>query len=200
MGFDQKDWLQYAFELYAKAKDMGLMNNWGQEDLNSLREVADKFNNFTGTGSGQPSKGEQIQKEAVSQEEEMEGGSFWQQESGPSPGSPFPRDAKKNSFAPPISIYETAREVNVDAILPGIASRDDLNIVLSQEAMELSGTRATAGLFGGKKTNENFYKIIRLPAPVDPSGATASYRKGFLYIRAPKKNHPSPIKLTVQFE
>ncbi len=200
MSFDQKDWLKYALDLYEKARDTGLINNWGQEDLNSLKEMADKFNNFAGMGTVQPGKGEQIQKDAVFKEVEAEGGSFWQQESGPPHSGVFTPGTKKNSFAPPISIYETVKEVNVHAILPGIASRDDLNILLSQEAMELSGTRTAVGFLGDKKINENFYRMVRLPAPVEPSGAVASYRNGFLYISIPKKNNPSPIKITVKFE
>jgi len=199
MSFDQKDWLKYALDLYEKAKETGLINNWGQEDLSSLREMADKFNNFTGMGPVQPGKGKQIQKEAVLKEGETEGGSFWQQEGPPHSGA-FTQGTIKNSYAPPISIYETVKEINVHAILPGIASKDDLNILLSQEAMELSGTRTAVGFLGDKKINENFYRMVRLPAPVEPSGATASYRNGFLYIRIPKKNHPSPVKITVKFE
>lgn len=200
MSFNQKDWLKYALDLYEKAKETGLINNWGQEDLSSLREVADKFDNLTGMGSVQANKGEQIQKEAVIKEGETEGESFWQQESGPPHSGAFTSGAIKNSFAPPISIYETVKEVNVQAILPGIASKDDLSILISQEAMELSGTRTAVGFLGDKKTNEDFYRIVRFPAPVEPSRATASYRNGSLYIRVPKKNHPSPIKIMVKFE
>ncbi|OPX87042.1 Hsp20/alpha crystallin family protein [Pelotomaculum sp. PtaB.Bin117] len=200
MSFNQKDWLKNALDLYEKAKDTGLINNWGTDDLNSLREMADKFNNLTGMSPVQPDKGEQIQKEAVSKEEETESESFWKQESVSPHSGAFASGATKNSFTPPISIYETVKEVSIQAILPGIVSKDDLNILLSQEAMELSGARTAVRFLESKKTNDNFYRIVRLPAPVEPSGATASYRNGFLYIRVPKKNYPSPIKIMVKFE
>jgi|GEM_PF-1574856 len=200
MSFNQKDWLKYALDLYEKAKDMGLINNWGQEDLNSLREMTDKFNNLTSMGSVKPDKGKQVQKEMVIKEGETESENFWQQESDPTHGGVFNTGATGNSFAPPICIYETVKEVNVHVTLPGIASRDDLNILLSQEAVELSGTRTVAGFLGGQKINENFYKIVRFPVAVEPSGATARYRNGFLYIRVPKKNNPSPVKIVAKFE
>jgi len=200
MSSEQKDWLKYALDLYEKAKNMGLINNWGREDLDSLREVADKFNNLNGMGSVKTDKGRQIQKEMVLNEGETEYVNFWQQECGPAHGGVFNTGATKNSFTPPVSIYETGKEVNIHVTLPGIASREDLSILLSQEAVELSGTRTSAGFLGGKKTNESFYKIVRFPVPVEPSGASARYRNGFLYIRVPKKNNPSPVKITAEFE
>jgi len=68
-----------------------------------LREAADKFNNLTGMGPVKQDKGEKIQKEDALKGE-MEGGSFWQQDSGPLLSGAFTPGTTKNSFAPPISI------------------------------------------------------------------------------------------------
>lgn len=197
MDFYNKDWLKFALDLYEKTRGMGLMNNWDKDKLGSLIEMASKFN-FSGPDPN--GKGGKFQQEAGPMDQERATDEvFWRQESAPPYGSAFTSGAAKGGYAPPISIYETGKEVNIHVILPGVASKEDLVLFLSREALELSGARAAGG-FSGDKRNENFYKMIRLPAPVEPSGATAIYRNGFLYIHAPKKSHLPPQKIEVKFE
>ena len=200
MDLNNKDWLKFALDLYEKTKEMGLINNWDKGGLESLIETAGRFNS-TGPGPTQPSKGGKIQQESeLTDQEKAENEAFWQQESGSPHGITFGAGATNSGHDPPISVYESAREVSVHVILHGIASRDDLVLLLSHEALELSGTRIVGGFSGGDKRNEKFHRIVRLPAPVDPSGATAIYRNGFLYMNAPKKNRLSPLKIEVKFE
>lgn len=204
MNLNNKDWLKFALDLYEKTKDMGLNENWDKKELGSLIDTASNFN-FTGTNPPQPEsrpqKEEKFQQEtSFSGPAKNENNAFWQQDSGPPGGLASTAGALKGGYAPPVSIYETTGEVNVHVILPGIASRDNLTLLLSQDALELSGTRITGGFSSGNKKNENFYRTVRLPAPVNPSEVTATYRNGFLYIRAPKKNHPPLLKIEVNFE
>lgn len=200
MNFQNKDWLKFALELYEKTKDMGFTNNWDKGGLESLIDVANKFTS-TGPSHTQPDKGEIIQQEAsVTDQEKVENEVFWQQESGPVNSGTFESGETKSGYNTPVSVHETTNEISIHVILPGIASRDDLNLLLSHEALELSGTRTDVGFSGGNKGTENFYKKVRLPALVDPSGATATYHNGFLYIRIPKENRLSPLKIKVKFE
>ncbi len=200
MNFQNKDWLKFALELYEKTKDMGFTNDLNKGGLESLIDVANKFTS-TGFSHTQPDKGEKIQQEAgFTDQEKVESEVFWQQESGPVHSGTFESGATKSGYNAPVSVHETTNEISIHVILPGISSRDDLNLLLSHEALELSGTRTAVGFSGGNKGTENFYKKLRLPALVDPSGATATYRNGFLYIRVPKKNLLSPLKIEVKFE
>ncbi|NLI12895.1 Hsp20/alpha crystallin family protein [Pelotomaculum propionicicum] len=200
MNFQNKDWLKFALELYEKTKDMGFTNYWDKGGLESLIDVANKFTS-TGIGHTQPDKGEKIQQEAsFTDQEKIENEVFWQQETGPVHSGTFVSGATKSGYNVPVSVHETNNEISIHVIIPGIASRDDLNLLLSHEALELSGVRTAVGFSGGDKRIENFYKKVRLPALVDPSGATATYRNGFLYIRVPKKSLLSPLKMEVKFE
>lgn len=200
MDFQNKDWLKFALELYEKTKDMGFTNNFNKGGLESLIDVANKFTS-TGLSHTQPDEEEKIHQEAsFTNQEKVENEVFWQQESGPAHSGTFESGALKSGYNAPVSVHETTNEISIHVILPGIASRDDLNLFLSHEALELSGARTAVGFSGGNKGTENFYKKVRLPAPVDPSGATATYRNGFLYIRVPKKYLLSPLKIEVKFE
>lgn len=62
MNFDNKDLLKFAFELYKKTKDKGLVSNWGIDGLESLIEAASQYN-FTGLIHTQPNKGGKIKQE-----------------------------------------------------------------------------------------------------------------------------------------
>lgn len=200
MDLNNKDWLKFALDLYGKTKEMGLINNLGMDGLDSLIETAGRFNS-TGPGPTQPGKGEKIQQESkLTDQEKAENEIFWQQESGSPHDKTFGVGATNSGYDPPISVYESAKEVSVHVILPGIASRDNLVLLLSHEALELSGTRIVGGFSGGDKRNEKFYRIVRLPVPVEPSGANATYRNGFLYLNAPKKNRLFPLRIEVKFE
>lgn len=194
MDFASKDWLKFALELYEKTKGMGLNENWGKKDLESLIDVASKF---TGPSPPQTEKSENLQLEAgFAGPGETGDNAFWQQESNPPSVGTMAAGASKGSHNPPISIYESTKEVNIHVILPGVASRENLTLLLSPEMLELTGARTADGSLGAG----NFYRTVRLPAPVEPAGTTATYRNGFLYIRAPKKALPSPLKIEVRFE
>lgn len=199
MNINNKEWLNFALELYERTKSLGLQEAWSKNDLDWLMGAAGKaaFTGFSPQSGGEQNVYGEAGMSGAGQTVEN---AFWQQDSGPSGAGPFASAAPKGGYAPPISIYETAREVNIHVILPGVTSREHLTLLLSPEALELSGARETGGFSGRSKTNESFYRTVRFPAPVEPSGASATYRNGFLYIRAPKKTSPAPYKLEVIFE
>ncbi|NPV73944.1 MAG: Hsp20/alpha crystallin family protein [Pelotomaculum sp.] len=199
MNFSNKDWLKFALDLYEKTRDMGFMNGIDKNGLESLIDMAGKLN-FSGPWPAQPGKGGKIQQEAApAEQEKAENEAFWQQKSHPFYGGKQPAQTKSGRNIP-VSVFETAGEVSIHIVLPELASRNDLALFISPEALELSGTMVCGGTAGGDKRTENFHKTVRLPAPVDPSGAAAVYRNGTMYVRAPKKNFFSPQKIEVRFE
>jgi len=199
MSMNNKGWLSFALELYEKVKELGLNQNLGKKELETLVDLASKFN-VTGQSHPQTEE-EKIQPKAgLIDSANEENNTFWQQESGPTGGGISAPGALKGAYAPPISIYETAGGINVHVILPGITSRDDLTLLLSRDTLELSGARGVGAIPAGGKEKEDFFRTVHLPAPVEPSGATAIYRNGYLYISAPKKNRSTALKIEVKFE
>lgn len=196
-----KDWLKIALDLYEKSKEMGVLNSLGKNGLEDLMKIVGQLNPAAFNTKQLHKEEEKLVQETVPIEsiKDVEDG-FWKKESGPLRDDEPAAKKPKDDNTPPISIHETVGSVNLHILLPGIMSSDDLNILLFEEVMELYGTKSTAYVSGEIKTKENFYRMIRLPSPVDPSRATATYRNGFLYISVPKKDRPSPFKIQVRFD
>ncbi|MDF9407986.1 Hsp20/alpha crystallin family protein [Pelotomaculum isophthalicicum JI] len=198
MNSADKNWFKLALDLYEKTKGMNVYGNLNKDVLDHLMEIANHIA-FPNLNTAQSEKEIKVEQAVSSTPVKAEDNIVWQEGSAASYDLASTTDTIKGGYTPPISIYETPREVNVSAILPGIASRNNLNVLLSQETLELSGTRDVIETSGNKIENKRFFKTIRLPALVEPSGATATYHNGFLYVKAPKKNRSSQ-NITVKFE
>lgn len=197
MNLNYGDWLKFALDLQQKVQNMGFGANMGKKELESLIEAA---NNLTSTTYQNEKTNIPRQEESITESGKAEAKDFWKQYPGSPEGSVITSDSLKDAYSPPVSIYESAKEVNIHIILPGIASESDLTVLFSHEALDLSGIRTTGGNQGGDKKTERFHRTLRLPAPVEPSEAAATYRGGFLSISAPKKG-PSPFsEVEVRFE
>ncbi len=96
------------------------------------------------------------------------------------------------AFGPRIDLYQTDQEVVATAELPGIESKDDIEVALTPDTLSLRGElKRTLDL-----NDENFYhseryygsfnRTLPLPAEVKPEGSTAAYQNGLLEIRMPK--------------
>lgn len=197
MNLNYGDWLKFALDLQQKVQNMGFSANMGKKELESLIEVA---NNFASTTYQNKKADIPRQEENLSKSGKTEAKEFWEQYPGPPEDSAITSDSLKGAYSPPVSIYESAGEVNIHIILPGITSTSDLTVLFSHEALDLSGSRAVGGDPGGDKRRERFHRTLRLPAPVEPSEATATYRSGFLSISVPKKVTAPFSKVEVRFE
>ncbi len=196
MSYDQKDLLEFALDLYEKTKETGLSSYWNKDRLETVLEAIKKINPgelspFSHTGRDKKNQQENLQKNPQEDENHL----FWKQETNP-PQNAVTEPGQAGNVSP-VSIYETAMDVNVQAILPGIVSHEDLHLLISQEVIELFGAKVPPG---GSNPVDNFHKIIRLPATVEPSGATATYRKGLLSLSVPKKKPDPPKRIPVKFE
>ena len=95
-------------------------------------------------------------------------------------------------WRPSLDLYETEDELVILVELAGMQA-EDLGINVGKDRVELRGNRCRPS--GSEVTRIHhmeidfgaYYHIIALPEPVDPNGATSTYRDGFLFIRLPKE-------------
>lgn len=94
-------------------------------------------------------------------------------------------------WQPSIDVYETGDEVVVKAELPGIAP-EDIDLRVTEEAVSLKGEmrqdqeERREGFYRRERRLGSFYRVVPLPAPVEPQKARATFRHGVLEVRAPK--------------
>lgn len=94
-------------------------------------------------------------------------------------------------FAPSIDVYETEKEIMVDAELPGMDEKD-IEITLGNNILTISGKRESEETEKGKSfyrhelSYGSFKRSIQLPDEVDEDKIDATYSKGILKIVLPK--------------
>lgn len=90
---------------------------------------------------------------------------------------------------PPVTMYEEAGEIVVEADLPGF-SKKDITVRLEKNALTIAAERKVdlKGVVYMDQRPEKFTKRIRLPVEVDPDvNYTAKHTNGVLVIRFPAK-------------
>jgi HSP20 family protein len=104
-----------------------------------------------------------------------------------------------------VDVHETANEVVATCDIPGLEKKEDVNIDIENNVLQISGMI--------NRTNEvkeenmhrreryfgRFHRSISLPAPVSHEGVTASYKNGVLEVRIPKLMKDTKKKIDVQF-
>ncbi|MFX4302796.1 Hsp20/alpha crystallin family protein [Alicyclobacillus tolerans] len=130
----------------------------------------------------------------------------------PIPSSWFPNLWDDNWFSgwsfhhPRLDVTETSREVKVTAEIPGLASKDDISIVVHPRELQLSGKVQRESSTESDRTHriERFYgtfqRTIPLPAEVDESSAKATYKNGLLMVTMTKRTPSSgQHKIDIEF-
>ncbi|MGB9859620.1 MAG: Hsp20/alpha crystallin family protein [Moorellaceae bacterium] len=96
---------------------------------------------------------------------------------------------------PRLDLYQTDSEVVITAELPGLISKDDVEITATENSLTIRGEvkRSQEASQHNYVRSERFYgtfaRTISLPTEVEPDKAIASYRNGILEIRVPKAAH-----------
>ncbi|MHB1629434.1 MAG: Hsp20/alpha crystallin family protein [Bacilli bacterium] len=102
-------------------------------------------------------------------------------------------------------VRDTPTEVIVSADIPGLDKQEDVNIVVQDNRLYLSGRIERSYEEKGENVHRTerhfgqFARTISLPATVDESGAAASYRNGVLEIRIPKSQKAIGRRIDVAF-
>ncbi|MCL6547777.1 MAG: Hsp20/alpha crystallin family protein [Alicyclobacillus sp.] len=106
---------------------------------------------------------------------------------------------------PRVDVRETQTEVIVTAEIPGLESKDDVNIAIHDNHLHLDGKinrsmeRKDENVYHSERYYGQFSRTITLPAAVDESRAKASYRNGILEITLPKADRQVGRRIDVEF-
>ena len=108
----------------------------------------------------------------------------------------------KNTWYPPLDIFETNTEIIVIAEMAGV-NKEDLDLEINSRAIRMAGKRigvppAENGKYRLAEIQYgNFERVLYLPAAIDTNSVNATYKKGLLYIRVNKlireSRHNVPI-------
>ena len=106
-------------------------------------------------------------------------------------------------WVPPVDIYETEeRELVLKAELPDM-KREDIHVTFENNVLTLKGERKLAEEVKRENVQRmeryygSFTRSFTLPATVDGSKITASYKDGILTIRLPQREEARPKQITV---
>lgn len=97
---------------------------------------------------------------------------------------------------PALDMYETDRDLVVEAEVPGY-SPQDIQVQVSPDVLVLRGKVSSSreergeGYYVKEREAGTFTRTVRLPAEVVPDGASARYKNGVLTITIPKKDPES---------
>ncbi len=105
----------------------------------------------------------------------------------------------------PVNVKAGADEYLVTALLPGVKT-EDLSIQVLNETVTLQGAiKDQAGESDGKENylvqecpTGRFYRVIRLPEPLDSGKAIADLTDGVLTLRVPKAEEARPRTIKVK--
>lgn len=95
-------------------------------------------------------------------------------------------------WRPSLDLYETSEELVVLVDLAGIKPAD-VEVVVDGDILRLRGNRCRPSEKKVSRVHHleidfgPFSHSFRVPVPIDPEGASSTYRDGFLVINLPKK-------------
>jgi HSP20 family protein len=115
----------------------------------------------------------------------------------------FPQLPAFGEWAPALDVSETKDAVVVKVEVPG-ADPKDIQVSLQDEVLTLKGEKKQEKeekdehYYRSERSYGAFVRAVRLPAPVDGSKVTASFKQGVLTVTLPKapaaKGTTIPIK------
>jgi HSP20 family protein len=110
------------------------------------------------------------------------------------------------NIVPRLDVTESDKEIEIAAELPGL-ERKDVEISLENDLLTIRGEKKTEVDQNDKK-NKNyhltersygvFYRVLQLPAGIDPSTVKATMSKGVLKITIPKPARSEAKKIEVK--
>lgn len=105
-----------------------------------------------------------------------------------------------------VDVEETPSKVVVTAEIPGIESKEDLNIQVNENILTIQGEvkRIQYDEARSQRRSERYFgtfiRKITLPTLVKADGAHASYRNGILELTFLKDQHPAARRIEVNFQ
>ena len=114
-----------------------------------------------------------------------------------------PEEATKDEpcYAPQVDIYETEREVFVEADMPGVPA-DGVEITLEDGVLAIQGRRAPEAREGRALLEEyvpgHYLRRFTVAETIDQEGIEAGLADGVLRVRLPKAEPAKPRKIAVK--
>mgnify|MGYP003411843447 FL=1 len=105
-----------------------------------------------------------------------------------------------------VDVYETDTEVIVICDIPGLEKKEDIQINVQNNFLDISGSLNKAmeikeeNMFRQERYAGSFHRSISLPSPVSQNGVKATYRNGVLEVRMPKTTQIIEHKIDVEFD
>ena len=116
----------------------------------------------------------------------------------------FFSEGRGRGWYPPVDVYETEQhEVVVKAELPDM-KREDIKLTVDNNVLTLHGTRSQDTEVKRDRFTHierqfgAFSRSFTLPATVDTSKISASYKDGVLTVRMPQREEAKPKQIAVE--
>jgi HSP20 family protein len=107
--------------------------------------------------------------------------------------------SNRRTFRPPFDVYETDGHIVIKVEIAGMRE-DEFGISVDEHVLRISGTRGDSGgklAYQRMEINYGEFRLeIRLPAEVDEEAIEASYDRGFLSVRVPRRSMQRRIPIT----
>jgi HSP20 family protein len=108
-------------------------------------------------------------------------------------------------YGPRVDIYQTEDEVVASAELPGIESKEDIELSVTEDTLTIRGEFKRAqdlkddNFYHSERYYGTFSRTVPLPAEVRPDQARATYRNGILEVRIPKSDQgkKKPVRIDI---
>jgi len=110
-------------------------------------------------------------------------------------------DAESCCLEPLVDVEERDDVIVVTADLPFVERKEDIRLDVTENTLTIEATMVRGfrlERWGTVQRNvefKSFRKLVKLPAPVDPEGARATFRRGILRVVLPKKVRRFTIKI-----
>lgn len=104
-----------------------------------------------------------------------------------------------------VDIHETENELIASCDIPGLESKEDVNIDIQNNILSISGSINRTNEIKEENMHRQerfvgrFHRSIPLPTPVSRDEVLATYKSGVLEVRMPKKAQNDRKKIDVQF-
>jgi HSP20 family protein len=119
---------------------------------------------------------------------------------------PFDFGMEMNQFGNiKVDIHETDNEVVANCDIPGLQSKEDVNIDIENNVLKISGSIYRTNeikeenMHRRERYTGSFNRAITLPVPVSEEGIKATYKNGVLEVIMPKQTQTNKKKIDVDF-
>lgn len=119
---------------------------------------------------------------------------------------PFDLNDENNRFGSiRVDVHETDTEVVVTCDIPGLEKKEDVNIHIENNVLNISGSINKANemkqenMYRKERYSGSFHRSIALPTSVSNEGIKATYKNGVLEVKMPKVAQNNQQKIDVEF-